>query len=149
MKEIEAAKDIDYYMSLPYTFILRRDDEDGDIVVEIKELPGCMAHGQDANEALEIIKGFQRAWIERSIESGRPVPEPKEEEEMPSGKWVQRVPRSLHLQLTKMARAEEVSLNQLVTSMLSEQVSARSLGKAVERIIANYMTATTPHQNHY
>lgn len=85
MKKIEAVEGIDYYMALPYTLILRRDDE-GEIVVEIKELPGCMAHGQDANEALEFIKEFQKAWIERCIESGSPVPEPEEEEDLPSGK---------------------------------------------------------------
>jgi antitoxin HicB len=148
MKITEAVKDTDYYMALPYTLLLQRD-EDGEVVVEIKELPGCMAHGQDANEALEIVKEFQKAWIERCMESGRPVPEPEEEDELPSGKWVQRVPRSLHLQLTKMAKSEGVSLNQLVTSMLSEQISARSLGKAVERMMASYVTSMgLNHSNH-
>jgi antitoxin HicB len=123
----------DQYMSLPYTIIMHRD-EDGDMVASIKELSGCMAHGQDANEALEILAEFQRAWIERRIESGNDVPLPEKDEELPSGKWVQRVPRSLHLQLTKQAEAEGVSLNQLVTSLLAQQVTSRAVVKAVENL---------------
>ena len=46
-------------------------------------------------------------------------------EELPSGKWLQRVPRTLHRDLIRLAERERVSLNQLVTSLLSEAVGAR------------------------
>jgi predicted HicB family RNase H-like nuclease len=48
------------------------------------------------------------------------------------GNWVQRGPRSLHLQLTKAARAEGVSLNQMVTSILAQQVNSRTVSEAIK-----------------
>ena len=46
-------------------------------------------------------------------------------EKLPSGKWLQRVPRTLHRDLIRLAERERVSLNQLVTALLSEAVGAR------------------------
>ncbi len=46
-------------------------------------------------------------------------------EELPSGKWLQRAPRTLHRDLIRLAQRERVSLNQLVTALLSEAVGAR------------------------
>lgn len=123
-----------YYMALPYTKLLR-PDEDGDIVARIVELPGCSTHGKDEEETLKNLQEAQRLWLEDCIEAGDPVPEPEKEEALPSGKWVQRVPRSLHRQLAQMAKTEGVSLNQLVTSMLSQQTSARVVIKAVEQML--------------
>jgi hypothetical protein len=66
-------------------------------------------------------------WIGDCIESGDAVPKPAEEVELPSGKWLQRVPRSLHLKLIHLAKEESVSLNQLVTSALSEAVGGKEV----------------------
>lgn len=114
----EAARDLNYYLGLPYTVVLRQDEE-GDTVARISELPGCVAHGPNETEALQAIKEMQGLWIQDCIESGQPVPEPQIEEPLPSGKWVQRVPRSLHKRLASLAKRESVSLNQLVTAMLT------------------------------
>jgi antitoxin HicB len=48
-----------------------------------------------------------------------------QDQKLPSGKWVQRVPRSLHLKLILLARAEGVSLNHLVVSFLAEMVGRK------------------------
>ena len=124
-------KNTSYFMSLPYTIILRRDDE-GDVVARIEELPGCIAHGKDEGKAIRSLKEMQRLWLTDCVESGQAVPEPEKEGPLPSGKWVQRVPRSLHQKLVRMAKREEVSLNQLVTSMLSEAAGARTIKKVLE-----------------
>lgn len=57
------------------------------------------------------------------------APEPARE--LPSGKWVQRVPRSLHLELTRLAKIEGVSLNQLVVAILAEAVGGKRTDVAV------------------
>ena len=113
------------YLQLPYTVILRKD-EDGDYVARVDELRGCSAHGKTPQEAFANLEEAQELWITDCLESGQPVPEPAVEEPLPSGKWVQRVPRSLHRKLSTLARREGVSLNQLVTSMLSESVGSRT-----------------------
>ena len=116
--------DTAYFMGLPYTITLRKD-EDGDFVVRIAELQGCVAHGATEAAALRNLRRMQELWIQDCIEAGSPVPSPNEDVPLPSGKWVQRVPRSLHRQLAQMAKDESVSLNQLVTSMLSQRVGMR------------------------
>jgi antitoxin HicB len=122
----ETLKSAAYYMSLPYTTVLRLD-EAGDFVAHVQELPRCSAHGKDRAEALDNLQIVQRAWIEECLESNQPIPEPEPEEDLPSGKWVQRVPRTLHKALSELAKKEEVSLNQLVTSMLLSAATARSI----------------------
>jgi antitoxin HicB len=117
-------KDEAYYKSLPYTVILRLD-EDGDYVARIDELPGCIAHGKTQEEALENLDEVKELWIADSLERNDPIPEPVREETLPSGKWVQRVPRSLHKKLVDLAKREKVSLNQLVTTFLAEAVGIR------------------------
>ncbi len=117
----EVRKGKEYYLSLSYTIVLRRDEE-GDFVARIDELAGCISHGKTSQVALDNLEAIKEVWISECIESGQPVPEPVAEELLPSGKWVQRVPRSLHKGLTSLAKKEGVSLNALVTSELSKAV---------------------------
>lgn len=118
-------KDLKHYESLRYTIVLRKDDE-GDVVARIEELPGCSAHGESQSEALENLAEAKALWITDCLERQQPVPEPQDDSELPSGKWVQRVPRNLHKRLAALAKEEDVSLNQLVTSFLAEAVGQRS-----------------------
>ena len=129
-------KDITHYLGLPYTKTLQAD-EDGDVVARIVELPGCSTHGADEQEALRNLEEAQRLWIEDCVAAGDAVPEPAMEDPLPSGKWVQRVPRSLHRRLSQMAKEEGVSLNQLVTSMLSQQLSGRAMQKAIGPMVVS------------
>jgi len=114
--------DISYYLDQPYTKILRRD-EDGDIVATIEELDGCITHGNSEAEALQNLKEAQVAWIEAALGAGQEIPVPEPEEELPSGKFVVRLPRSLHLRLNKLAKKDDVSLNQLVVMAATEYVT--------------------------
>ena len=120
----EPVKSVTYYMGLPYTIALRPDDE-GDVVAKIEELPGCSSHGSSSIEALANLKEAQQLWIEDCLDAGQSVPEPTPQEVLPSGKWVQRIPRSLHQKLIRLARRESVSLNQLVTAILAEATGHR------------------------
>src|SRR6266566_8797083 len=129
----KAMKNLQYYLELPYTVIMRRD-EDGDYVARIDELPGCAAHGESPEQAFEALEEAKHLWITDCLESGDPVPEPSTAEEtLPSGKWVQRVPKTLHKKLVSLAKREQVSLNQLVTSLLAEAVGMRRVGQPEHR----------------
>lgn len=113
------------YLSLPYTRVLKQD-EDGQFIATIPELPGCMADGGTDIEALGNLKDVQAAWLQAAMKAGTPIPTPQTDEELPSGKWVQRVPRSLHARLAAVAKEEETSLNQLVIALLSEGLALRT-----------------------
>jgi antitoxin HicB len=118
-------KTLEYYLKLPYTMVVRQDDE-GDFVARIDELPGCIAHASTAKEAIENLDDVKKVWLEEGIEAGRAIPEPQHSEgRLLSGKWVQRVPRTLHRKLVDQAAREGVSLNQFVVSALAEAVGHR------------------------
>jgi antitoxin HicB len=117
------------YLSLPYTTTLRKEEDDQVCyyVVTVDELPGCSTHGTSALEALANLYEVQRAWLSMSLDLGLHIPLPNDPSKLPSGKWIQRVPRSLHLKLTLLAKKENVSLNQLVTSILGEAVGMKNV----------------------
>ena len=112
--------------SLAYPFTLRQlTPEEGDgFLIEFPDLPGCLSDGDTIDATLANGEDAINCWLAAAKEAGRPVPAPGELES-PSGKWVQRVPRSLHLRLVEQAKREGVSLNTLVISMISEELGKR------------------------
>jgi len=52
-------------------------EEDQAFIVEVPELPGCMADGATYQEALANAQVIIQEWIETARELGRPIPEPK------------------------------------------------------------------------
>lgn len=132
--------DLKYYMSLPYSIVIRLDEQ-GDYVARVDELPGCTAHGKTQEEALAVLRDVMESWISDCLEAGDPIPEPEPEDELPSGKWVQRVPRSLHKKLAALAKKEKVSLNQLVASFLAEAVGLKRAAEA-NRSVADFHMAS-------
>ena len=113
-------KTLNYYLELPYTIELKPDPEAG-WFVRVKELPGCMSQGDTAEEALEMIRDAMQLWLEVSLEQAMPIPEPAPEEEY-SGKFVLRVPKSLHRELVEQAEQEGVSLNTYCLTVLAKAV---------------------------
>jgi predicted RNase H-like HicB family nuclease len=116
-----ASKDLKDYLNLDYTLVLRRDEE-GDWVATVKELEGCIADGSTPEEAIENVQSMKELWLRARLESKRPVPLPENEQEEFSGKFLQRIPKSLHRKLVEVADREGVSLNQLVTSALAQMI---------------------------
>ena len=62
-----------------HEIILYWSNEDQAFITEVPELPGCMAHGDDQETALRNINDAMQFWIDRALELGRSVPEPKGE----------------------------------------------------------------------
>ncbi len=52
-------------------------DEDNVFVVEVPELPGCLAHGTTPGEAVANAQDAIQLWIETARDSGRTVPTPR------------------------------------------------------------------------
>ena len=64
---------------IKYEIILSWSDEDRAFVVEVPELPGCMAHGDTREAALRHVEQAMELWIDTAREFGDPIPEPKGE----------------------------------------------------------------------
>jgi antitoxin HicB len=116
-------KRIDEYLALPYTIEVVRDNAEGwsGLFAKVVELPGCMTQATHFEELGEMIEDAMRAWLEAAIEEGIPIPEPRPQETY-SGKFVVRVPRSLHHEIADAAKREGVSLNAYVNTALAKAV---------------------------
>ena len=62
---------------IKYEVIIYWSKEDNTFVVEVPELPGCMADGKTYEEAIKNALIVIREWIETARELGREIPEPK------------------------------------------------------------------------
>lgn len=113
-------KDLNYYLSLPYTVEIIRED-DSTWFARVVELPGCMTEGDSPEEATAMIYDALASWVESALDDGVPIPEPRAAEEY-SGKFVVRVPKSLHRDLVEAAAREKVSLNQYIGAELARAV---------------------------
>jgi len=126
------------YLALPYTMIVRWNPSDEVFVARVKEIEGCTGHGDSEADALLMLRDNLREWFALCLANNEPIPLPVECDVLPSGKWLQRVPRTLHKQLIECAGREGVSLNTYVTTCL-----ARSVGAADAKGKSHYGAITT------
>ena len=64
-------------MPIKYELIIYWSKEDNAFIVEVPELPGCMADGGTYEEAVTNAQRVIEEWIETAYTLGRQVPEPK------------------------------------------------------------------------
>jgi len=122
-------KSLEYYLGLNYRKTVYQD-EDGQYIVEIQELPGCVADGSTPNEAFENLREAMKSWLASRLPAGLSVPEPRQEEGY-SGRILLRMPKFLHAQLAQQAEWEGASLNQHVVTLLAD-ASARLAGNRTQ-----------------
>ncbi len=60
-----------------YELIIYWSKEDDAFVVEVPELPGCMADGATYEEAVANAQTAIREWVETAKAIRRPIPQPK------------------------------------------------------------------------
>ncbi len=64
-------------MNARYELIIYWSKDDESFVVEVPELPGCMADGQTYAEAVANAEEVIDEWIETARKLRRPIPEPR------------------------------------------------------------------------
>ncbi|MGH8117480.1 MAG: type II toxin-antitoxin system HicB family antitoxin [Rhodanobacteraceae bacterium] len=60
-----------------YETIIFWSDEDDAFVVDVPELPGCMAHGATRAAALQAADEAVDFWIDTARQDGCAIPEPR------------------------------------------------------------------------
>ena len=111
-------------------------DPSGGYVATIHEFPGCVAHGNTADEAISNLEAAAEAWLDAALGTGYPVPEPANYSQS-SGKIALRISRRLHKLAAERAAREGTSLNQLLCSAVDEYLSKRN---ACEYVLAELKT---------
>jgi len=117
MRDAEKRMKKNYRVALQY-------DPDGYWIAEHPELPGCKADGETEQEALSSLEISRNLWIESRIACGHEVPAPQEAPQY-SGRFLLRIPKSLHRELTNDAESEGVSLNSFVSNILASRHSRK------------------------
>ena len=117
---------------LKYPFEIRylSEEEGGGYLISFPDLLGCISDGETIEEAIKNGIDAMNSWIETSKEFNDPTPEPGSSQA--SGRFVQRIPKSLHARLAARAKQEGVSMNALVTAIIAE-----SLGKNAKKLTLN------------
>jgi len=120
---------------LDYPFTIRHlsDEDGGGYLIEFPDLLGCMSDGETIEEAIENGRDAIVCWMKAAKEAGRAIPKPGELEKQ-SGKWVQRVPKSIHLRLVEKAEQEGVSLNTLVITIIAEALGRNNTSSSHEKV---------------
>ena len=62
---------------IKYELVVYWSEDDAAYLVEVPELPGCMADGSTYKEAVQNVLVVIEEWIETAKELGRSIPTPK------------------------------------------------------------------------
>ena len=130
---------VDEILRKPYSRLLVRD-QDGGFTARVIEFSGCFAEGDTAAEAAENLETAAEAWVEGALDDGFDIP-PATGDTQYSGKFVVRLPRSLHHRCALLAQQEGVSLNQFVVSALAQHVGEKrtesKITYRIERVLSH------------
>lgn len=108
------------YMKLPYTRLVQEiNDESGHYFYgKILELDGCQSTSDTLEGLYQSLNEAMEGYFEVKQENNLPIPIPTTADKY-SGKFIVRLPKSLHQRLAIEAKKEGVSLNQLALYKLA------------------------------
>jgi predicted HicB family RNase H-like nuclease len=141
-------KTVEYYMGLNYPIEISRlsQEDGGGYYACIPQLGRYAFQGDGATleEALKELEVSKRLMFEELLKQGVEVPEPKREDDTEySGKFLVRLPKSLHKSLAVRAAEEGVSLNQFVATLLASsaavhgfEVATKAISKSLQASLA-------------
>ena len=109
------------YMKLPYTRLVQEmNDESGHYFYgRILELDGCQSTADTLEELYASLNEAMELYLEVKLENNLSIPVPDVVGNY-SGKFVVRLPKTLHQRLAIEAEREGVSLNQLALYKLAQ-----------------------------
>jgi len=132
---------LDEYLHLEYPFNVLADP-DGGYVIEFPDLKGCLTQTDSLDDVAPMAEEARSLWIEAAYEHSIDIPLPSYPEEY-SGKFVVRLPRSLHRRLAESAGREGVSLNQYVVMLLSGGDTEQRMTKRLAQAEAVVLSTTS------
>jgi predicted HicB family RNase H-like nuclease len=134
-------KDLKYYLNLPYKTVLEYEPHDKTWVAYCPELGRgtFYAIGESKSEALSLLEESKKIILEYALAEGKEIPEPDliDDEDLPSGNFIIRVPKTTHRKLKVEAENEGVSLNQYILSVLSEHLGLQLAKSRNTKVISN------------
>ncbi|MDD2735020.1 MAG: toxin-antitoxin system HicB family antitoxin [Desulfuromonadaceae bacterium] len=115
-------KDVSKY---PFELRTLTAEEGGGYLVSFPDFNECIADGETIDEAISEGQQALAAVIAALEAKCLPVPKPGSYGAY-SGKFVQRLPKSLHARLQSRARLEGVSINTLAITYITEGLTRKA-----------------------
>lgn len=114
-------KNLDYYLSLPWTYTIERETHKGSsyFIIRVNELPGICTDAEDLNKGMEDIKDAIACAVEIYQEKGQPVPEPVDRDHY-KGKILYRTDSDRHFLIAKVAKSLHKSLSKALDVIIDE-----------------------------
>lgn len=118
---------LNYYMGLNYPSQITKinDADGGGFLIEVPLLKGCMSDGETVEEAYNNLEEAKKEWFTYMLENNLEIPEPAAANSY-SGKFVVRIPKTLHKIITEQSKREGLSLNQYVANVLAFAAGQRA-----------------------
>ncbi len=114
-------RNVKFYLKQPYSMVINeiKDDSGNYFFGRYPELEGCQSHADTIEELHKNMRIALEGYIENSLEHNIAIPLAKSDDDF-SGKFMVRVPKSLHRKLVMEAEREGTSLNQYALYKLSK-----------------------------
>ena len=129
VKKIKTIKPPYAFSAYTHTISQLSKEDGGGFLITFPDLPGCMSDGETEAEAVANGMDAFKAWIAARLDASKEIPAPLyRPDTVPevSGKFVTRLPKSIHAKLAERAKAEGVSLNTLVLAFVAEGLGRRA-----------------------
>ncbi len=114
-----------------YTYEITWSEDDAQFIGLCKEFPYLSAFGDTQEEALKEIKEVVEFSLEWMKEDGEELPNPIGIKQY-GGKILLRIPVSLHSKVACQANINEVSINQFLLNLISENLFHSKIEKSIE-----------------
>ena len=114
-------KNIDYYLNLPYTYIIEWSDADECFLGSIVELERNMTCGDTREEVLSNLKEALTAYLQTSLDNNIEIPEPLKKDDF-KGNITYRTTKERHYRLAKEAKLYGKSINTLIDEAVEEKI---------------------------
>ena len=129
IKRIKAVKPPYPFEAYTHVISALSEEDGGGYLITFPDIPGCMSDGETPEEAVRNGRDAFESCIAALVDMGRPIPKPEYNpvavETKMSGRFIQRLPKTVHAQLAQRAKAEGVSINTLVLTFIAEGLGRR------------------------
>ncbi len=120
--------DVEPIVRRPYTIEFEYpDDPDEGILAYVAEWPDCFAAGRTREEAVEELGKTMRELAAYRLQNKLEIPEPLARY---SGRILLRMPKRIHRDAERRAKAEGVSLNQWLSTTIAQAIGPRRMAGA-------------------
>jgi len=114
-------KDVDYYLSLPWTYYIEEESHKGEkyYIIWVNELPGVVTDNVSLDKGMEEIKEVIALAVEMYLEEGKEVPEPVDPKKF-TGNIAYRTDSKRHYKIARIAKLRKKSISKMLDIIVDE-----------------------------